>query len=350
MIYSSPWSLSELQLLNEELLAAVRSGVSLELGLRDSAQHLPGRLSQLADQLAQNLADGKSLPEALETLTPPAPVVYRVMVAAGVRGQQLEAVLVRLNEHARVVSELRESLRRAAIYPIVLGVVAFLLTCFATYFCVPPLRSFVSDMKIEPTLPIRMVYALHDTMPYWSIGIPLLVGVNCLASLAIDYGQSGSSGAIGFLRFIPGFGGLMRNAELSRLAGLLALQTEYDLPLPESLRRAGDSVTSPLLREFCSEAANRVERGESFGDSLTHSRVVPPFMKWMLSVPSNQQGLIFSTTQAAEVYRERTILQAEWMERMIPVIMTLGFGTLVVGLFCWAVFGSLVTIWNGTFS
>jgi hypothetical protein len=73
-------------------------------------------------------------------------------------------------------------------------------------------------------------------------------------------------------------------------------------------------------------------------------------MKWMLSVPSTQQGLVYSTTQAAEVYRERTILQAEWMERMFPMIMTLGFGTLVVGLFCWAVFGSLMTIWNGTLS
>lgn len=350
MINSPPLSLAELQLLNQELLAAVRSGVSLELGLRDSAQHLPGRLSQLADQLAQSLSDGKSLPEALDSLTPPAPVVYRVVVAAGVRGHQLEAVLVRLNEHARVVNELRESLRRAAIYPIVLGTVAFLLTCFATYFCVPPLRSFVTSMKIEPTPPIRLVYALHDTMPYWSIGIPLLIGVNCLASMALDSGQSGHTGALGFLRFIPGIGRLLRNAELSRLAGLLALQTEYDLPLPESLRRAGDSVASPQLREFCFEAADRVERGESFGDSLTHSRVVPPFMKWMLSVPSSQQGLVFSTTQAAEVYRERTILQAEWLERMIPVIMTLGFGTLIVGLFCWAVFGSLVGIWNGTFA
>jgi len=332
------------------LLAAVRSGVSLELGLRDSAQHLPGRLSHLAVQLSHNLSNGKSLPEALDSLTPRVPAVYRVVVAAGVRGHQLESVLVRLNEHARVVSELRESLRRATIYPMTLGVVAYFLTCFATYFCVPPLRSFVSDMKIEPTLPIRLVYAMHDTLPYWSIGIPVLVGVSCLAGIVIDFGQRGSSGATGLLRFVPGVRGLLKNAELSRLSELLALQTEYDLPLPESLRRAGDSVASPQLREFCFVAADRVERGESFGDSLTHSRVVPPFMKWMLSVPTSQQGLIFSTNQAAEVYRERTILQAEWMERMIPMIMTLGFGTLVVGLFCWAVFGSLVTIWNGTLS
>ena len=348
MVNSPPLSLSELQLLNQELLAALRSGVSLELGLRDSAQHLSGRLSLLAEQLAQHLADGKSLTEALDSLTPKPPGVYRVVVAAGIRGNQLEAVLVRLNEHARVISELKESLRRAAVYPIILGVMAFLLSCFATYFCVPPLRGFLNDMKIEPTLPVRIVYAMHDTLNYWAIGIPLLFGLICIAGAADDWLQSGHTGALGFLRYLPGFRRLMHNAELSRLASLLALQTEYGLPLPESLRRAGDAVNSSQLRAFCFEAADRVEQGESFGESLPHSRVVPPFMKWMLSVPSSQRGLAFSTAQAAEVYRERTILQAEWIERMVPVIMTLGFGTLVVGLFCWAVMGSLVTIWNGT--
>lgn len=348
MVNPSPLSLSELQLLNQELLAALRSGVRLELGLRDSAEHLPGRLSLLADQLAQLLSDGKSLSESLDALTPAPPLVYRVVVAAGVRGNQLEAVLVRLNEHARVVSELRESLRRAMVYPVVLGVLAFLLTCFATYFCVPPLRSFLSDMKIKPTLPVQIVYALSDTQMYWAIGIPVLIALICIAGMAIDWWQSGVTGSLGFLRFLPGFGRLMHNAELSRLAGLLALQTEYGLPLPESLRRSGDAVAAPRLRAFCYEAADRIEHGDSFGESLRHSHVVPPFMKWMLSVPSSQQGLVFSTSQAAEVYRERTILQAEWIERIFPVIMTLGFGVFVVGLYCWAVIGSLVAIWNGT--
>lgn len=348
MPISSPLSLSELQLLNQELLTALRSGVSLELGLRESSEHLPGRLSLLAEQLAQHLTDGKSLGDALDSLTPPPPAVYRVVVDAGIRGNQLESVLVRLNEHARVVGELRESLRRASVYPLALGVLAFLLTCFATYFCVPPLRSFLNDMKIEPTLPVQVVYLLNDTLPYWGVGVPLLMGLLCVGGLAADWWQSGHAGALGLLRYLPGFGRLMHNAELSRLASLMAIQTEYGLPLPEALRRSGEAVASPQLRAFCLDAAQRVEQGESFGESLTHSQAVPPFLKWMLSVPSGQQGLVFSTSQAAEVYRERTILQAEWIERMVPVIMTLGFGVLIVGLFCWAVMGSLVTVWNGT--
>ena len=344
---SPPLSVSELQLLNDELLTALRSGVSLDLGLRESANHLPGRMSFLADQLAGHLADGKGLEEALENLNPSPPTVYRVLVAAGIRGNQLEQVLTRLNEFARVVGDLRESLRRAIVYPIALGVVAFLLTVLATYFCVPPLREFMTNMKAVPSLPVKVVYALHDSLLWWGIGLPLVVGLACLVGLAFDWMQSGNAGAFGFLRYFPGFGRMMRNAELSRLANLLAIQTEYGLPLPESLRRCADAVADPQLSGFCMDAADRVERGESFGESLTHSHVVPPFMKWLLSVPGSQADLARSTRQAAELYRERTMLQAEWIARMVPAIMTLGFGATVVTLYSWAVIGSLISVWDG---
>ncbi len=346
MPLSPPLTVAELLLLNEELLAALRSGVSLDLGLRESAGHLPGRMSRLAEQLAGHLTAGQNLTQALEQLDPPPPTVYRVLVAAGLRGNQLEAVLTRLNEFSRVVGDLKESLRRAIIYPISVFVLAFLLTCGATWFCVPPLRAFLTDLRAAPTFPVRVVYALHDSFPVWSIGVPVGVLFLCLVGIAFDWVQSGTAGAFGFLRYLPGFGSLVRNAELSRFAHLLSIQTEHGLPLPESLRRCADAVTDPRLRRFCVIAADRVERGESFGDSLTHSRVVPSFLKWMLSVPSSQAELVSNTRQAAELYRERTLLQSEWIARVIPMVLTLVFGTTIVAVYCWAVIETLKTIWE----
>ena len=346
MPVSPPLSVAELLLLNEELLAALRSGVSLDLGLRESAGHLPGRMARLTEQLASHLTDGQNLSEALENLNPPPPTVYRVLVAAGLRGNRLESVLTRLNEFSRVVVDLKESLRRAIVYPISVFVVAYLLTCLTTFCCVPRLRVFLIDLKAEPTFPVRVVYALHDTFPVWALGIPAIILIACVTGFALDWAQSGTAGSFGFLRYLPGFGRLVRNAELSRFAHLLSIQTEHGLPLPESLRRCADAVTDPQLRGFCQTAADRVERGESFGSSLTHSRVVPSFMKWLLSVPSSQADLIANTRQAAELYRERTLLHSEWIARVVPMVLTLGFGTTVVAVYCWAVMETLVTVWE----
>ncbi len=346
MPLSPPLSVAELLLLNEELLAALRSGVSLDLGLRESAGHLPGRMARLTEQLASHLADGQDLTQALENLDPPPPTVYRVLVAAGIRGNRLEAVLTRLNEFSRVVVDLKESLRRAIVYPIAVFVVAYLLTCFGAYACVPRLRDFLTDLKAEPTFPVRVVYALNETFPVWAIGVPAVVLIACVTGFAFDWANSGTAGAFGFLRYLPGFGRLVRSAELSRFAHLLSIQTEHGLPLPESLRRCSDAVTDPSLRRFCLTAADSVECGESFGDSLTHSRVVPSFMKWLLSVPSTQADLIANTRQAAELYRERTLLQSEWIARVVPMVLTLGFGTTVVAVYCWAVMETLISVWE----
>lgn len=346
MPLSPPLTVAELLLLNEELLAALRSGVSLDLGLREAAGHLPGRMARLTEQLANHLTDGQDLSQALENLNPPPPTVYQVLVTAGLRGNQLEAVLTQLNEFSRVVSELKESLRRAIVYPISVFVVAYLLTCLATFFCVPPLRAFLTDWNAEPTFAVRVVYALHDSFPVWAVGLPALILIACVTGFAFDWAQSGAAGSFGFLRYVPGFGRLVRNVELSRFAHLLSIQTEHGLPLPESLRRCADAVTDPQLRGFCHTAADRVERGESFGDSLTHSRVVPSFMKWLLAVPSSQAELIANTRQAAELYRERTLLQSEWIARVVPMVLTLGFGTTVVAVYCWAVIETLITVWE----
>ena len=346
MSFSPPLSVSELQLLNDELLAALRSGVSLDLGLRESASHLPGRMSLLSKQLAGHLTDGLNLPEALEKLNPPPPTVYRVLVASGLRGDNLEVVLTRMNEFARVVTDLKETLRRAVIYPAVVLVMTYLLTCLATYFCVPPLRAFLEDMHAEPSMTVRMVYAMHASFPVWAIAVPVVVCVAIVAGIVFDWSQSGKAGAFGFLRYLPGFRRLLRDADLSRFAHLLAIQTEHGLPLPESLLRCADAASGPDLRGFCLTAAELIEQGESFGDSLTHSRVVPSFMKWALSVPTTQADLVASTKQAAELYRERTLLRAEWIARVVPMILTLVFGTTVVAVYSWAVMESLITVWD----
>ncbi len=339
-------SVAELQLLNEELLAALRSGVSLDLGLRESSRHLPGRMSQLANQLAGHLSDGVSLTDSLENLNPPPPTVYRVLVAAGVRGDKLEVVLTRMNEFSRVIGDLQDVLRRAIVYPAVVFLMTYLLTCLATCFCVPPLRAFLEDLHAEPTWSVRILYAMHDSFAVWATAVPAVVILAMLGGVAFDWAQSGTAGAFGFLRYLPGFGRLLKDADLSRFAHLLAIQTEYGLPLPESLRRCADAVAAPRFRHFCIRAADQVEQGESFGDTLVRSPGVPAFMKWALSVPNSQADLVANTYQAAELYRERTQLRAEWIARVVPMLLTLVFGTTVVAVYCWAVVESLITVWD----
>jgi hypothetical protein len=65
-----------------------------------------------------------------------------------------------------------------------------------------------------------------------------------------------------------------------------------------------------------------------------------------MTVPASQPELVANSRQAAQLYRDRTALQAEWIARVVPSVLTLGLGTLIVGGYCWAVMDSLAVVWK----
>lgn len=342
MAISQPLSVSELLLLNEELRLALRSGVPLDLGLQDSAGHLPRRLARLAEQLATHVSEGQSLPAAMDRLNPPPPVIYRVLVAAGLRGDQLERVLTQLDEFGRVLIEMREALRRAMIYPMSVLIVGYSVACLTIRFGVPPLRDFLVDLRAQPSPPIQAMYWLNENFAVWAIGLPVAFFLLTGAGVLYDWVQSGRLGSLGLLRFVPGLNAVRKNFEMSQLAHLLSIQVEHGVPLPESLRRCAEFAGHGRLRRDCENAAQQVEAGAP----ITQFRSAPPFLQWILTVPVSQSELVANSRQAAELYRDRTALQAEWIARVVPAVLTLGLGTLIVGGYGWVVMDSLAVVWK----
>lgn len=342
MVLSRPLTVSELLLLNEELQLALRSGASLELGLRDSARHLPGRLKQLAEQLSRHMDSGQSLPQALAQLEPPPPAIYRILVEAGLRGDQLQTVLKQLDDFGRAQLETRESLRRAIIYPLSILVTAYAVLCLTVWWGAPPLRSFLADIPAEPNAVARAIFWLFDHYLWWVIGLPAAFLLLTTGGLLWDWCQSGKLGSLGLIRFVPGYRKFLSDAQVSQMANLLALQIEHGVPFPDALRRCADFVSSSGLSQDCETAAECVESGRP----IERFRHAPRFLQWLITVPSTQVGLAENARQAAQLYRDRSRHQAELVAMITPAILTLVLGTTIVGTYAWAVMDSLKLLWN----
>src|SRR4051812_41232008 len=71
-----PATNEQLLLLHQELAALARAGLPLDGGLRALAHELPGRLGQLANELAERLERGENVAEALRTSGTPQERVY----------------------------------------------------------------------------------------------------------------------------------------------------------------------------------------------------------------------------------------------------------------------------------
>ena len=127
--------------LNEEIAGMARAGLPLEEGLASIAREMSrGNLKEATQLLAQDLKQGKSLPEAIAAQQGRVPKFYSSLMNAGIRGGNLPEVLSLLTTYARSLSDLSSVVYTALLYPMMVILIAILLTVIIMIFVMPQIQ------------------------------------------------------------------------------------------------------------------------------------------------------------------------------------------------------------------
>src|SRR5205823_401007 len=115
---SSPLSADDLITLNEEIAGMAKAGLPLDQGLAALAHEMGrGRLQKVTAQLADDLKQGRTLPEAIARQGDRMPPFYASLVTAGIRTGRIADVLATLTTYARTLRDLRAAVVEALFYP-----------------------------------------------------------------------------------------------------------------------------------------------------------------------------------------------------------------------------------------
>ena len=158
-------SLAELVALNDEIAALARAGVPLEPALAELGADMPGRLGQIATLVAERTGRGESLLEVISSQSLRLPPVYRAVVEAGLRSGRLSAALEALAGALRRVADTRRAVAVAAIYPLLVVMLAWGLAAFFVTKIVPSLLMVFEDLHN----PARGVIELLARGGHWAV-------------------------------------------------------------------------------------------------------------------------------------------------------------------------------------
>ena len=334
-------SLDELLALNDEIAALVRAGVPLESGLLDLGRDLPGRLGRLATRLAESMAQGQTLDQAIAARQAEFPRLYLAIVAAGRRSGRLAVALEGLTTAARRVAEMRQLTGAAMIYPVVVFLVAWLLLIgFVMYFA-PAVAPSYHDFNAPSAPWMTSIAQVGPSAVYWGPIGPFVV----LLTFGVWWHMSrraltlDGDRASRWLGWIPGAGGLFRSCQAATFAEVLALLVEQEAPLAEGLRLAAAASGSPPMVADAESLAAAVERGETPSQCLTHARRFPPLLGWLIATGQERGPLVPALRHAAVSYRQRAMRRAEAIQRYLPVAWSLGLGGTTVLVYALLLFG-----------
>ena len=325
-------------LLTRELSMLLQSGLPLDRALSILSTLSPqGPLRRLVDRLLDRVRGGASLAEALEAQGEVFPGFYSGMVRAGEAGGGLEVVLNRLAETLERAQALRESVKSALIYPILVVILAVGSLIVMMTLVIPQFRPLFEESGKALPLLTQVVIGVSDFVRdfWWALAVALVVLV-----VAVRRHNASPEGRLRWDRWLIGLpllGDLLVKIEVARLARtlgtLLANQVNVLNAVSMTLGTLGNRAVGGAL----SEIRGRLTKGEGLAVPMAEAGVFPVLAVQLIQVGEESGQLDSMLLRVAEIYDDevkRTIDRL--LALLVPVII------IVLGLVIALMIGSIL--------
>ena len=345
--YVAPLSLDDFLFFNEQIATMTKAGVPLQEGLRQLAADVGSRkLKRLLLELADDLAAGTPLEQALAKLQSRFPTQYAGVVQAGLKSGDLGGTLYGLAAHLRLKSDLRRALVELGVYPLLVLLFAFAVLSFLMRVVVPQLELMVADMlgsygwsphSRPPSVP-RSTWWIFETARAWSTVEIVLICVLAAVGLFVvgTCLPGGRRVREWLLRRIPGIARVYWSSVLARFTHTSALAAFSGTPLPELIAASGAASGSVSLARTTRAVAGKLSEGVSLDEATGGQRDIPALWTCVVSVTAARGELPAALEELARTYELRARQWAGVVRVICGPVLLVGvgmfLGTVIVGL------------------
>ncbi|MBF0490411.1 MAG: type II secretion system F family protein [Candidatus Omnitrophica bacterium] len=326
----------EVYQLTKQLGGLVKSGVSLLKALEViSNQTKNVYLARIISEIASSVRSGRSFSLTLRDYPEIFSPLYVAMVQAGEEIGHLRDVLLDVAEFQKKQQDLLSKVTGAMIYPAVMLSVGILTIFFILTFVLPKIAVIYTDTAQAlplPTLVIMKISAFLNV--FW---IPIVVGTS-LAVFFINRWRKTASAKImigGWILRTPFLREFVLKIDFTRFTRTTHLLLNSGLTLVRSMEVAIPTISNPQLREDLTRCITDLKSGESLGNCLNQSLLVPDTIRQMLAVAEEGGSLQESLKDIAESYEADINESIRVMTTLLEPLMILSVG-LIVGFIVFA--------------
>ncbi|MFQ5682176.1 MAG: type II secretion system F family protein [Candidatus Binatia bacterium] len=259
------------------------------------------------------------------------PRLYVNMIRAGESGGILEKVLHYLVDYIERSLELREDLKSALTYPVLLTTVAGLSLMVLFVYVIPKFSVIFKDVNEALPWMTTLLIEFSDGLSHhgWVILLLLIVG----AAGGTFYIRTGE-GRLRWDRWrlnLWVLGDLLRKLEVARFTRTLAALLKGGVPLLEAMGTVQGVVGNRLVAGAIAQVQNRVREGKGIAGPLAESRLFPALALHMIAVGEETGRLEGMLTNVADYYDQEVKRTTKRLTTLLEPVLILGMG-LVVGV------------------
>lgn len=323
--------LRDLAIFARQFSTMINSGLSLLRTLNILAEQSENPvLAKTIGEVRTDVERGSSLSASMSKHPKVFNTLFVSMVRAGETGGQLDTVLNRVADGFEADYKLRQKVKSAMTYPVVVAFIAIMLVTVMLLFVVPTFAGMFEGLGGELPLPTKFLLAMSNQAK-------ILIPIGFVLSVAgfIGYRKGRQNSADIRLRTdraklkIPVFGELFRKVALSRFSRTLALLLRAGVPVLQALDIVGESTGNEVLARAAQDVKESVRQGESMSSPLERHDVFPPMVVQMISVGEDTGALDAMLDKVSDFYDQEVESTTESLTSLIEPVMIGVLGSIV---------------------
>ena len=323
-----------------QLATLVNAGLPLMRGIEVLKRQMKdAQMKDALEGIGENIAAGGTFSESLTAYPKIFDNLYVNMVKAGEAGGVLEVVLGRLAEFAEKNEKIKNKVKGAMIYPIVVLVAAVGITAFLLLTVIPKFKQVFNDMLGGAELP-GITQFVMDTSE-WVQHNYLVIGIGVIVLFVlkkiIGKTEKGATAFDWMSLKMPVTGTLVQRTAVSRVTRTLGTLLSSGVPILQSLMIVRDTTGNRIVSNALQSVHDAVKEGEGMTAPLAQCWVFPPMVVSMVEVGEETGALAEMLTRIANTYDDEVDNAVAGMtaaiEPALIIVLAVVVGTIVVAMF-----------------
>jgi type IV pilus assembly protein PilC len=320
----------ELVIFTRQFSTMINAGLPLVqcLDILSSQQPNPTFKKVLA-QIKQDVEGGSTFADALGKHPKVFDNLYVNLVAAGEIGGVLDTVLNRLAVYMEKNESLKNKIKSAMTYPIIVLSVAFGVVAILMIFVIPTFSDMFKQFGSALPGPTQIVVNMSNFFRNFWWGIFGFIVASIIAFKWIRTQQKGRYYTDKMFLRLPVFGPLLRKVAVAKFTRTLGTMISSGVPIMDGLDITSKTAGNMIVEEAIRAVRTSISEGKSMSEPLEQTGIFPGMVVQMIAVGEATGAMDQMLGKIADFYDEEVDTAVEALTSALEPILMVFLGGVI---------------------
>ena len=321
----------DVAMLTREMNALLEANIPLSRGLLSIGEHEKNKkLRDMVIDIASMIEAGEKITAAFAKYQHVFGEVYIETLRSAEKSGKMASVTAHLADMLERNAELRQQVRRAMSYPLIVISFVGLALSVIVIFVVPRFATIFESNGVELPLTTMVVRTIGDSiMAYWWA---YLGGIAALAITMYKswHNETGRYRIELLLLRVPFIGKVITAVITARFSSVLSIGLDSGIEVIESIEIAGMSTGHPVFQKECSRMCIEMRNGSALEDVINNSKTLPNFARRLIGSGKDSEELSRAGRIIARHYDRMSDHMTKNINTIIEPMITIAMAGIVL--------------------